>query len=409
MELKWLEDLLVLLEEQSISRAAMRRHVTQPAYSRRIRLLEQWLGVELVDRGTKPIKIRASALALEEEVRELVNRFYAMRNRAHESGERVTFVAQHTLAISRFPVLIREVKNRLPESSYRVVPANYEECESLFYSDADLLLCYQTPQRHFDFSHKTVHRLELGQDRLLPVASATLAAELGELRPGMTIPLLMYQQGALAAELGELRPGMTIPLLMYQQGGFLADALAAARMPELIRDFRVESICESAFSASLKEMALAHMGIAWLPAAISSARKLPTVRWFPTARGWGRPSSISCSTIAPKAWRQRSARRLPPVAGRVRDASVSADPAMGGRGRWPAPGFMVDQRAGAAGGFDSSPAGPVFHSPDRCRAGGGTARQYSRHVDQAIAVKNLQTGARKRGLLQLAATALPRA
>ena len=242
MELKWLEDLLVLLEEQSISRAAMRRHVTQPAYSRRIRLLEQWLGVELVDRGTKPIKIRASALALEEEVRELVNRFYAMRNRVHESGERVTFVAQHTLAISHFPVLIREVKSRLPESSYRVVPANYEECESLFYSDADLLLCYQTPQRHFDFSHKTVHRLELGQDRLLPVASA-----------------------ALAAELGELRPGMTIPLLMYQQGGFLADALAAARMPELIRDFRVESICESAFSASLKEMALAHMGIAWLP------------------------------------------------------------------------------------------------------------------------------------------------
>ncbi len=241
MELKWLEDLLVLLQEQSISRAALRRHVTQPAYSRRIRQLEQWLGVELVDRSTKPIKIRASALALEDEVRELVNRFYAMRNRVHESGERVTFVAQHTLAISRFPTLIREVKKRLPESSYRVVPANYEECEGLFYNDADLLLCYQTPQRHFDFSHKTVHKLELGPDRLVPVASASLAAQLGE-----------------------LRPGMVLPLLMYQQGGFLAEALGGC-LPELIRDFRVESICESAFSASLKEMALAGMGVAWLP------------------------------------------------------------------------------------------------------------------------------------------------
>jgi DNA-binding transcriptional LysR family regulator len=30
------------------------------------------------------------------------------------------------------------------------------------------------------------------------------------------------------------------------------------------RDYRVETICESAFSASLKEMALADMGIAWL-------------------------------------------------------------------------------------------------------------------------------------------------
>ena len=66
MELKWLEDLLVLLEERSISRAAARRHVTQPAYSRRIRQLEAWLGVELVDRSTKPIKIRDAALALED-------------------------------------------------------------------------------------------------------------------------------------------------------------------------------------------------------------------------------------------------------------------------------------------------------------------------------------------------------
>ena len=242
MELKWLEDLLVLLDEKSISRAASRRHVTQPAYSRRIRQLEQWLGVELVDRSTKPIKIRSSGLALEEEVRDLVNRFYALRNSVHETSERVTFVAQHTLAISMFPTLIREVKKQLPESSYRVVPANYEECETLFYTEAELLLCYQTPQRHFDFSHKAVRRLNLGKDRLIPVASA-----------------------GLAAQFGELAPGMTIPLLMYQQGGFLAEALAGSCLPEMIRDYRVEAICESAFSASLKEMVLADMGVAWLP------------------------------------------------------------------------------------------------------------------------------------------------
>ncbi len=64
MELKWLEDLLVLLEEGSISRAAARRHVTQPAYSRRIRQLEQWLGVELVDRSTKPIRIRSADMGI---------------------------------------------------------------------------------------------------------------------------------------------------------------------------------------------------------------------------------------------------------------------------------------------------------------------------------------------------------
>jgi len=32
----------------------------------------------------------------------------------------------------------------------------------------------------------------------------------------------------------------------------------------VLRDYRIEVICESAFSASLKEMALADMGVAWL-------------------------------------------------------------------------------------------------------------------------------------------------
>ena len=241
MELNWLEDLLVLLEEKSITRAAARRHVTQPAFSRRIRQLEQWLGVEIVDRSTKPVSIRPTGLALEDSVRDLVNRFYSLRNSVHENQDRVTFVAQHTLAISHFPSLIRKLKNSLPEPSYRVVPANYDECESLFYREADLLLCYQSDQRQFNFSHKAVRKLKLGKDRLIPVASRQLASQLGELVPGMAVPLLMYQQGS-----------------------FLADALAGSCLPQVIRDYRVEVICESAFSASLKEMMLADMGIAWL-------------------------------------------------------------------------------------------------------------------------------------------------
>jgi DNA-binding transcriptional LysR family regulator len=241
MELKWLEDLLVLLEEKSVTRAAARRHVTQPAFSRRIRQLEGWLGVEIVDRSTKPVSFRQTGLALEEGVRDIVSRLYALRNSVHESQDQITFVAQHTLAISRFPSLIRRVKISLPEPSYRVVTANYEQCESLFYNEADLLLCYQSAQRQFNFSHKAVRKLYLGKDRLIPVASRQLASQLGELSPRMAIPILMYQQGS-----------------------FLSEALVGSCLPEVIRDYRVEVVCESAFSASLKAMVLADMGIAWL-------------------------------------------------------------------------------------------------------------------------------------------------
>ena len=48
--------LLSLAATHSFSRSAELRHVTQPAFSRRIRALEAWLGAELVDRS--PFQVR---------------------------------------------------------------------------------------------------------------------------------------------------------------------------------------------------------------------------------------------------------------------------------------------------------------------------------------------------------------
>src|SRR3546814_3268419 len=52
MELCWLEDFKALVECMNFSRAAERRNVTQPAFSRRVRALERWIGTPLFDRGT---------------------------------------------------------------------------------------------------------------------------------------------------------------------------------------------------------------------------------------------------------------------------------------------------------------------------------------------------------------------
>ncbi|HWU74121.1 MAG TPA: LysR family transcriptional regulator, partial [Sphingomonas sp.] len=50
MELAWLEDFIALSETGNFSRAAELRHVTQPAFSRRIRALEDWVGTPLFER-----------------------------------------------------------------------------------------------------------------------------------------------------------------------------------------------------------------------------------------------------------------------------------------------------------------------------------------------------------------------
>ena len=57
METKWLEDFVSLAETRSFSRSAQLRHVTQPAFSRRIQSLEVWAGTDLVDRSSYPTQL----------------------------------------------------------------------------------------------------------------------------------------------------------------------------------------------------------------------------------------------------------------------------------------------------------------------------------------------------------------
>ena len=55
LDLEWIEDFLALAETGNFSRAAEARVIAQPAFSRHIRSLEEWVGVDLIDRGAHPV------------------------------------------------------------------------------------------------------------------------------------------------------------------------------------------------------------------------------------------------------------------------------------------------------------------------------------------------------------------
>lgn len=57
MEIKWLEDFVAVASTGNFSRAAETRNVTQPAFSRRLKALEMWIGVPLLDRSSYPITL----------------------------------------------------------------------------------------------------------------------------------------------------------------------------------------------------------------------------------------------------------------------------------------------------------------------------------------------------------------
>src|SRR6201987_3045750 len=60
MDLNWLEDFLAIAEDGGFSRAAERPHVTQPALSRRIKALEEWLGTPLFERSSHTLTLTAA-------------------------------------------------------------------------------------------------------------------------------------------------------------------------------------------------------------------------------------------------------------------------------------------------------------------------------------------------------------
>ena len=79
MDTKWLEDFISLADTRSFSRSAQLRHVTQPAFSRRIQSLEAWAGVELVDRSSYPTQLTPAGITFYTQALEILQSLHISR------------------------------------------------------------------------------------------------------------------------------------------------------------------------------------------------------------------------------------------------------------------------------------------------------------------------------------------
>ena len=85
MEIKWLKDFLVLNCEGNFRIAAKLRHVSQPAFSRRIQALEAWIGTPLINRNSKPSQLTEAGelfLPVAQEIVDLAEAISMARKRA---------------------------------------------------------------------------------------------------------------------------------------------------------------------------------------------------------------------------------------------------------------------------------------------------------------------------------------
>jgi len=118
MELRHLRYFVAVAEERNFTRAAERLHIAQPPLSRQIQQLEEDLGVALIEKGSRPLKLTeagqfflAHAKPLLDQVRDLK----AMTQRVGklERTLSVGFVASTLYGL--LPDIIRRYRERHPE------------------------------------------------------------------------------------------------------------------------------------------------------------------------------------------------------------------------------------------------------------------------------------------------------
>ncbi len=249
MELKWLDDYIALIETGSFSAAAARRHVSQPAFSRRIQMLEDWLGVTLIDRSRKPLQFTPVARDNQLEFRHLVARIYEFRAiLKSESLDSVgiTIAAQHTLAAAYVPGFLTRLRHLGVDQNFRIRSENRSDSVALLLrGEAEILITYETQQSPCNISAQLALRHVLGQDELKLVAS----------------PQLHKVLRSVAA-------GDRVPMLCYPPDSFFGHAVRAEALPDLMRRQQVIVRCVSEFAMGLRELALIGQGAAWLPASL---------------------------------------------------------------------------------------------------------------------------------------------
>ncbi|MGD0848968.1 LysR family transcriptional regulator [Bradyrhizobium sp.] len=247
MELIWLEDYLALAEALNFSRAAEARHVTQPAFSRRIRALEDWIGAELFTRSTHGVALTPAGEHFHNQAEVLTRALHQLRRDTIEASGRgaraVSIAATHALSFTFFPKWVRSHEAVLALGNLNLISDSMQACEQMMLrGDAQFLLCH--------YRQNMMSRLETGQFKSIVVGADTL------------VPLSAPgSNGAPRWSLDGFEPAK---YLAYSAQSGLG-RIVAARWGAKDRGFALETVFTSHLAATLLSMARAGDGVAWLP------------------------------------------------------------------------------------------------------------------------------------------------
>lgn len=251
MQLKWLEDLLALQEAGSIVRAAQRRHVTHPAFGRRLRALEAWAGTPLIERDAPTLQFTPAGEAMLDAAREAITALGRVRHGTAREGvdERVHIVTGRTLARTLLATWYGRMQTVLGQGRLQVsTMAMQDSIEVLEAGGAQFLLIYYHRVLVTRLDPRRFTHLRLADEALIPVSGVTPEGRaLHALSRRKEAPLLAFASGLAL-------------------GRLVNDHLGSHPRPPLLR-----TAIETDSADAAHEFVLRGFGIAWLPRSMVAA------------------------------------------------------------------------------------------------------------------------------------------
>nr|WP_176025031.1 LysR family transcriptional regulator [Brucella pseudintermedia] len=241
MNENWAKDFLALAETLNFSRAAVRRNITQPAFGRRIRALEEWCGQQLVDRSSHRLALTPAGELMLDAASDIVRRIDRLRHdlQAEARSEMtLVFAATQALSFTFFPSWISHAGKGV---AVHLLADNMQACEALMEAGkAQFLLCHLHPEMPLDIAAAHYRSHVIGGDRLVPVAAVRNGEPICSL-DGVGTPYLQF----------DAHSGL----------GRILDATLSTRIAQL----DLVPVFTSHVAMALKSLMLDGRGVAWLP------------------------------------------------------------------------------------------------------------------------------------------------
>ncbi len=250
MDLTWFKDLQQLAKTGNFSQAAQIRNISQPAFSRRIKALESWVGTKLVERSRHPVTLTSAGKQMLEASKQALDRLEYEKSQIIEAQAlpdkyMVTFGAQHSIGWRFFPAWLQAFEDVYGAIISRLRADDLPNClEAMRQREIDFVIAYESAHSRDKTALPAFEAINIGTDALVPVCKPDVDQK----------PLFAF----------DAKDGPRIPWLRFGESAPITRHIDPLLEAEGLRD-RLSVVYENSMAGALRIRARDGTGVAWLP------------------------------------------------------------------------------------------------------------------------------------------------